>query len=83
MTISISSAPAFTASSASNFLTCDKVAPNGNPITVQTLTSDPLSIFAAKGTKYGLTHTEANLYSRASSHNFLTALTEASGLRRV
>ena len=51
MTISISSAPALTASSVSNFFTTDKVAPNGKPITVHTLTSEPLRSFADNGTK--------------------------------
>ena len=72
ITISISSAPALTASSASNFFTTDRVAPNGKPITVQTLTSEPLSILAANGTKYGFTHTEANLYSNATGNATIT-----------
>ena len=59
---------------ASKALDSGKVAPNGKPTTVQTLTFVPLSSFAANGTKPGLTHTEANSYFLASLQRPLIAL---------
>ena len=66
ITISISSAPFWTASFVSKAFTAEVVAPKGKPTTVQTFTSEPSSPVFACLTHVGLTQTLAKSYSRAS-----------------
>ena len=67
ITISISSAPFSIASFVSNAFTRLVLAPRGNPITVQTFTSESFKASAARETQVGLTQTLAKLYSLASA----------------
>ncbi len=66
MTTSISSAPRATASSAANTLVRAVSAPNGNEITVHTLTSAPRSRSAARPVNWGNRQTAAKWYLFAS-----------------
>lgn len=71
------------ASAASAHLLAVVVAPNGKPTTVQTLTAEPRSSRATRGTQYGLTQTEAKTYLRASAQILRTSSSVASGRRMV
>src|SRR5262249_13243745 len=66
MTISISVAPSKIARRASYAFTSARVAPSGNPTTVQTFTGEPYRIEAHSFTQVGLTQTDAKLNVRAS-----------------
>ena len=66
ITISTSSAPAFTASDASKALAVVSMAPNGKPTTQQVFTSLPFNSSATSGTKQVFTQTDANSCSFAS-----------------
>ncbi len=68
-TMSTSRAPSRNARRASIALISGVVAPNGNPITVQTGTDVPLRFSAARFTQVGLMHTEAKWYCSASRHS--------------
>ncbi|MPN60020.1 hypothetical protein SDC9_207743 [bioreactor metagenome] len=59
MTISTSAAPSSIAWRVSKALVALTLAPSGKPITVQTLTAEPLSRSAHRLTLQGFTHTEA------------------------
>src|ERR1041385_3544224 len=69
--------------SVSKTLVSEDVAPKGKPITVQTLTGDPLSNSAHKLTQVGLIQTEANPYLRASKQSCAISCCVASGLSNV
>ena len=79
----ISSAPSSMAFLASTALIYGVFAPNGKPMTVQTLTSLPSKSFLATGTKKGLTQTDMKSYSLASAQSFLIPANVASGLSKV
>ena len=81
--MSISRAPSLSTLRASMLLISGRVAPNGNPITDATRTSVPRRRWLARLTHAGLTHTEANPYSRASSQRRSMSSAVASGLRSV
>ena len=66
ITMSTSSAPAFTASEASNAFAEVSIAPRGKPTTQHTFTSLPFNSDAMSGTWQLFTHTDAKPYSRAS-----------------
>ena len=66
ITISTSSAPAFTASEASKAFALVSMAPSGNPTTQHVFTPLPFNCSATSGTKQVLTQTDANLCSLAS-----------------
>ncbi len=66
ITMSTSVAPSRTAFCASKALDSGEVAPSGNPTTVHTSTSEPLSSSAHSLTHEGLTQTDAKPYLRAS-----------------
>jgi hypothetical protein len=83
ITISISRAPARNAAAASATLASVEVAPSGNPATVQTFTAVPASSLAASGTQYGLMHTVAKPYCRASPHSLTISARVASGRSMV
>src|SRR5690606_14148731 len=83
ITMSISVAPLAIASRASAILTKVLVAPKGNPTTVVTPTLEPDSVLAARRTQYGLTHTVANPYVLASSHNRTISAAVTSGFNKV
>lgn len=61
-TMSISWAPFAQASRVSKIFVSLVVLPSGKPITVQTITCEPASSFAASATWHGFTHTDAKLY---------------------
>src|SRR5664280_93442 len=77
-TISSSTAPSSTATSASNDFTSDLFVPNGNPITVQTPKSFP-RIWCANATFTGVTHADEKLYSTTSLQSFIISSLVASG----
>ena len=81
--MSISCAPARSAAAVSATFASVLVAPSGKPTTVQTFTGEPASSAATSGTQYGLTHTLAKRYWRASRQTLSTSLRVASGLRMV
>ena len=83
ITISTSSAPFSIAFFVSNAFVSGVVAPKGKPITVQTFTSDPSKSSLAYFTQVGFTHTEAKLYSFASSHNTFICSFVASAFNNV
>ena len=55
--------------------------PKGKPTTLHTLTPEPASSFATRGTLQGLTQTEAKRYCLASSHRRTMSPAVAKGLR--
>src|ERR1700722_8595826 len=81
--MSISDAPWRTAVSVSATLVEVAFAPRGKPITVQTFTADPSSWPAANVTQYGLTHTLAKPYSRASPQSLMISDAVASARNSV
>ena len=83
MTMSISSAPFWIASSVSNVFVAVVDAPNGNPITVQTSTSESASRSATYLTCVGFTHTDLKLYAFASSMIWSICVRVDSGFNKV
>src|SRR5512144_1648474 len=83
MTMSISLAPARTASRASYDLAVGDIAPRGKPTTAQTITPEPPSSDLAIGTQVEFTHTDAKRYLRASSHSLRMSSRVTSGLSSV
>src|SRR5258706_82352 len=79
----IFSAPAGTASLASNALAVGVIAPSGKPTTAHTITPDPSRSARALATLVEFTHTDAKQYLRASSHSFLISAKVASALSSV
>src|SRR3972149_3014279 len=83
MTISISCAPSFTASSVSAAFTVASVAPRGKPTTVQTFTGVSRRAAAAVATQVGFTTTVAKPNCFASAQSLRISSRVASGLSRV
>jgi hypothetical protein len=83
ITMSISLAPARTASRASKALAVGVMAPRGKPTTAHPMTPELARSALHMGTQVEFTHTDAKWYLRASSQSFLMSSRPTSGLRRV